>query len=60
MRVEFCSARFFRSSSHGMLAPSESAVVARSSTACAMPLTKQRTTSLPDASVALLNVAISL
>ena len=60
MRVTFFSARCFRSSSQGMLVPFESAVVPRSSTACAIPFTKQRTTSFPDASVALLNVAISL
>ena len=39
IRVMFCSARCFRSSSHGMLVPLESAVDARSITDCAMPLT---------------------
>ena len=47
-------------SSQGTLVPLASAVAARAITAGAAPLTKQRTTSLPDASLAWLKVAISL
>ena len=49
-----------RSASHGMLAPPDRAVAARAITAGAAPLTKQRTTARPAASVAELKVAISL
>ena len=60
MRVTASSARFFRLSSHATLVPAERAVAVRLITAGAAPLTKQRTTSLPDASVVELKVAISL
>ena len=49
-----------RSASSGTLSPAASAVAARSITAGAAPFTKQRTTFLPEESVAELNVAISL
>ena len=60
MRVTASSARFSRSSSQGTLAPPERALAVRPITAGAAPFTKQRTTSLPDESVAELKVAISL
>ena len=60
MRATASSALFFRSSSQGTLAPAARAVAARPITAGAAPFTKQRTTFLPDASVAELKVAISL
>ncbi len=60
MRVTASSALFFRASSHGTLAPAARALAVWSITAGAAPFTKQRTTLLPDASVAELKVAISL
>ena len=61
MRVTASSARCFRLSSHATLAPAENGTVAvRLITAGAAPFTKQRTTSVPEASVVELNVAISL
>ena len=60
MRSTCCSARCLSASSQGMLVPLASAVAARAITAGAAPLTKQRTTSFPDASLAWLKVAISL
>ena len=60
IRCMCCSARCLSASSQGTLVPLASAVAARASTAGAAPLTKQRTTSRPDASLAWLKVAISL
>ena len=60
IRWTCCSARCLSASSQGTLVPLASAVAARAITAGAAPLTKQRTTSLPDASLAWLKVAISL
>ena len=60
MRATASSAFFLRASSSGMVSPLASALVVRSNTAGAAPLTKQRTTLLPAASVAEQNVAMSL
>ena len=49
-----------QSSSQGTLSPPDSALAAWLMTAGAAPFTKQRTTSLPDASDAFVNAAISL